>query len=140
MEEDETIEVDEDRFKRRGYWNKKVETKVKADFEEMKVKKEVMPTKLTQLETLDLFLKGKGIEEIAAARELTVNTVTDHLCFLVEKGLIKDISRLVDKKRQEKILSAIKKVGSDKLTPIKEELGDDFSWEEIKIVRAYSKK
>ena len=140
LEEDETIEVDEDRFKRRGYWNKKVETKVKADFEEMKVKKEVMPTKLTQLETLDLFLKGKGIEEIAAARELTVNTVTDHLCFLVEKGLIKDISRLVDKKRQEKILSAIKKVGSDKLTPIKEELGDDFSWEEIKIVRAYSKK
>ncbi|HTW96752.1 MAG TPA: helix-turn-helix domain-containing protein, partial [Candidatus Methylomirabilis sp.] len=69
-------------------------------------------------------------------RELTLNTIYEHLAFLVEKNLIKDISKLVNSKKQEKIIAAIKKVGADKLTPIKDELGDDYSWEEIKIARA----
>jgi ATP-dependent DNA helicase RecQ len=91
---------------------------------------------LTQLETLDLYIKGKGVAEIAAERELTENTIYGHLEFLIEKNLIKDINKLVDSKKQEKIFTAIKKVGAAKLTPIKDELGDDYSWEEIKIARA----
>lgn len=141
LEEGDDIEVDEDKRSRtKRFWGKRTEALPKTDFNDMKVKKEVMPTKLTQLETLDLFLKGNKIEEIAKTRDLTINTVTDHLCFLIEKGLIKNIDALVDKKKQTKILAAIKEVGVEKLTPIKEELGDDFSWEEIKITRAYSRK
>jgi hypothetical protein len=30
----------------------------------------------------------------------------------------------------------IKKIGMDKLTPIKDELGDNYSWDEIKLVMA----
>ena len=107
-----------------------------ADFDNIKVEKKTLSTKLTQLETLDLFTKGKSLAEIATARELTLNTIADHLVFLIEKGLIKNIDKLVEKKKQEKILAAIKKVGAEKLTPIKEELGDDYSWEDIKFVRA----
>jgi ATP-dependent DNA helicase RecQ len=109
---------------------------LKADFDEIKVEKKTLNTKLTQLETLDLYNKGKSVAEIAAERGLTENTIYGHLEFLVEKNLIKDINKLVDSKKQDKIFAAIKKVGAAKLTPIKDELGDDYSWEEIKLMRA----
>jgi ATP-dependent DNA helicase RecQ len=108
----------------------------KADFDNIKVEKKTLSTKLTQLETLDLYLKGRSILEIAKEREIQENTVYNHLEFLIEKGLIKDIDKLVDSKKQEKIFAVIKKVGTDKLTPIREELGEEYSWEEIKIARA----
>ncbi len=99
-------------------------------------KKNIMNTKLTQLETLDLYIKGCGIKEIAEKRGLTDGTVSEHLCFLIEKKLIKDIDKLVDKKKQERIKKAFKKIGADKLKPIKEELGDSCSYEEIKIIKS----
>jgi ATP-dependent DNA helicase RecQ len=107
-----------------------------ADFDDIKVEKKTLNTKLTQLETLDLFNKNYDPVAIAGARGVTVETVYNHLVFLIEKGLIKNIDKLVDAKKQDKIIAAIKKVGTEKLTPIKDELGDDYSWEEIKISRA----
>jgi len=118
---------------KRGFINRKKE---EVDFDGIKVEKKTLNTKLTQLETLELFNKKNIVEDIAKTRGLSLNTVYEHLSFLIEKGLIKDIDRLVDPKRQEKIISAIKKIGHEKLTPIREELGEEFSWEEIKIVRA----
>jgi ATP-dependent DNA helicase RecQ len=120
---------------RRGIYHAK-QNKELADFDGIKVEKKTLSTKLTQLETLDLFLKNYDPTAIAGARGLAVETIYNHLAFLIEKGLIKNIDKLVDAKRQEKIISAIKKVGAEKLTPIREELGEEFSWEEIKIVRA----
>jgi ATP-dependent DNA helicase RecQ len=103
-------------------------------------KKSGLSTKLTQLETLELFNHGKSIEKIAEARGITAGTVVGHLCFLIEKGLIKDIEKLVNSSRQNKIKAAIKEIGADKLTPIKEKLGDNFDWDEIKLVLASLKK
>ena len=71
-----------------------------------------------------------------AERVFTIGTIITHICFLVEKKLIKDIDKLVDEKKQEKIKEAIEKVGTDTLAPIKEELGDDITYDEIKIVRS----
>jgi ATP-dependent DNA helicase RecQ len=119
----------------RGVFTKR-DKPASADFDDIKVEKKTLSTKLTQLETLDLYNKGKSILEIAAEREINENTVYGHLEFLIEKGLIKNIDKLVDSKKQEKIFAVIKKVGADKLTPIKDELGDDYSWEEIKLTRA----
>ena len=107
-----------------------------ADFDDIKVEKKTLNTKLTQLETLDLYIKGQLVAEIAAERELTENTIYNHLEFLIEKGLIKEIDKLVDVKKQAKIMAAIKKIGFDKLTPLRDELGEDYSWEEIKLARA----
>jgi ATP-dependent DNA helicase RecQ len=135
-EENGDVHSESGRFKKYGFKKKKEE----ADFDEIKVEKKTLSTKLTQLETLDLFLKGKRIAEIAAEREMAENTIYGHLEFLIEKGLIKDINKLVDAKKQDKIFAAIKKVGADKLTPIKDHLGDDYSWEEIKLTRAKFKQ
>jgi ATP-dependent DNA helicase RecQ len=115
------------------FYNKKYE---ETNFSEIKVEKKTLNTKLTQLETLDLFNKNYEVAAIAGARGLTTNTIYEHLAFLVEKNLIKNIDKLVNSKKQDKIFAAIKKVGAVKLTPIKDELGDDYSWEEIKLARA----
>jgi ATP-dependent DNA helicase RecQ len=120
--------------RKKFYKNKKYEPS--ADFSEINVEKNTLSTKLTQLETLELYNKEYAVPEIASERGLKVNTIYDHLVFLIEKGLIKSIDKLVDVKKQEKILVAIKKAGINKLTPIKDELGDGYSWEEIKLVRA----
>jgi ATP-dependent DNA helicase RecQ len=99
-----------------------------------------LSTKLTQLETLELFNNGLSPAEIAQKRNLKPDTVVAHLCFLIEKKLIKNIDKLVSKNNQNKIQKAIKKVGSEKLTLIKEELGDDFGWDEIKLAVAFERK
>lgn len=95
-----------------------------------------LSTKLTQLETLELWNKGMSLEKIAKARQLAVGTVVGHLCFLVEKGLGVKIDKLVKPERQKKIMAAVKKVGADKLTPIREALGEEYSWDEIKLTLA----
>ena len=38
--------------------------------------------------------------------------------------------------RQEKIMAAVKTVGADRLTPIRQALGEEYSWDEIKLVLA----
>jgi ATP-dependent DNA helicase RecQ len=105
-----------------------------------KKKTNTLSTKLTQLETLELFNKGMSLEKIAEARELAINTIVGHLCFLIEKGLGVNIDKLVSSVKQKKILDAVKIVGAEKLTPIKEKLGDDFSWDEIKLTLAKMKR
>ncbi|MDP2708888.1 MAG: RecQ family ATP-dependent DNA helicase [bacterium] len=104
--------------------------------EKYKKKTSNLSTKLTQLETMELWNKGMSLEKIAEARELAVGTVMGHLCFLVEKGLGVNIDKLVKPERQKKIMAAIKAVGAEKLTPIREALGEDYSWDEIKLVLA----
>jgi len=127
-------------------YNKKKNSSFSSPFSNLENEKEnteseikktsLLSTKLTQLETLDLFVKGSNIDEIATARELATSTIAGHLLFLIEKKLIKNIDKLVPLKRQDKILKAIKELGPDKLTPIKESLGEEFDWDEIKFVIA----
>jgi len=112
----------------------------KVQVEEKHKKKTTnLSTKLTQLETLELWNKGMSLEKIAEARELAVGTIVGHICFLVEKGLGVNIDKLVKPERQKKITEAIKRAGADKLTLIREVLGEEYSWDEIKLVLAKTK-
>lgn len=90
-------------------------------------------TKLTQFTTQDFWQQGLSVEAIATKRDLTPQTIINHLCWLLEKKLPLDIIRLVPRDKQAKIMKAAAKLGADKLTPIKEELGDEFSFDEIKL-------
>lgn len=99
-------------------------------------KKDILDTKLTQLETLDLYKKGLEVDEIAKKRGFTKDTIVQHICFLIEKGLINDGQKLLDKHKMKKIEKTLKKTGGEKLKPVKEALGDDYTYEEIKITKA----
>lgn len=93
-------------------------------------------TKLTQLETLELYNKGYTPEGIAKERELKRSTVVDHICFLIRKGMIKEAEGLVPSSRRKKIEKAVERLGAEKLRPLKDELGEEVSYEEIKLVLA----
>ena len=95
-----------------------------------------LSTKLTQLETLDLYNKGMDIKEMAKKRNAQTGTIVQHLCYLIEKGLLVDVDKFVNKAKQNKIEKTIKKIGNKKLTSIKEIVGDDISFDEIKLVLA----
>ncbi|MFH1281450.1 MAG: RecQ family ATP-dependent DNA helicase, partial [Candidatus Omnitrophota bacterium] len=103
-------------------------------------KKSLLNTKLTQLETLELYNQGRSIEEMASARELKPETIVNHICFLFEKGVIKDIDKLVDKKVIAKVEKAVEKVGLDKLKPVYEELDGQVDYQDIKLAIAGFKK
>ncbi len=108
--------------------------------EKYKKKPNKLSTKLTQLETYELFNKGMKIEKIAEARGLAPSTIINHLSFIIEKGLPLEIDKLVKPIKQKKIIEIAKKIGGDKLKPIKEILGDEFSYDEIRLVLADLKR
>ena len=97
-------------------------------------------TKLTQLETFDLHNQGMSLSEMAQTRNVKPGTIIQHLCYLIEKNLDININKFVSQAKQKKISQAIKKVGDEKLTLIKEELGDDINWDEIRLMLAVMKK
>ncbi len=90
----------------------------------------------THLQTLELYQRGSSIAEIARARGMKDTTVGDHIIKLIECSYEIDIDRIVPLDRQTTIKTAIEKVGANLLNPIKTELGDEFTYEEIKLIRA----
>jgi ATP-dependent DNA helicase RecQ len=94
----------------------------------------------TQLMTLQYYQDGLSIEEIAKVRELTVGTIAEHLVRLLEAGQSIDIDRLVSPDKQRIILLAIARLGDRSSKTIKEELGDRYSYEEIKLVFAWKRR
>ena len=85
------------------------------------------------LQTLELFKAGMDIAGIASKRGFSKGTIETHLAELVLAGNIK-ISDLLSDERQAIITEAIHFAGMEKLNPIKEKLGDDFSYAEIRMV------
>ncbi|MEK6590367.1 MAG: DNA helicase RecQ [Nitrospinota bacterium] len=86
--------------------------------------------------TLEFCNKGMTLEEMAEKRGLTVSTIASHIEKLILSGEDISIDRFVRGEKQEIITKAIGNHGATTLKPIKEILGDDFSYEEIRLVRA----
>lgn len=89
----------------------------------------------TKLETYKLYQSGKTIAEIATARNLTAGTIEGHLAFYVEQGKIA-IADLVSKEKIILIEPLAKNFDGNSTTAIKEKLGNDVSYGEIKLVIA----
>ncbi len=90
----------------------------------------------TQQDTLDLHRQGLTIQQIANIRNLSSSTIITHIEKLILAGEIDSIDEWVDTHKQQAIQKAISDVGPDYLSPIKEKLGDDCMYNEIKLVRA----
>ena len=86
--------------------------------------------------SLKLFQSGKSVDEIAEIRALSVNTIELHLARYIPTGEV-NLDKLVEKKKAAKIVEAILKFGeSDSLTAIKEYLGAEYGYGEIRMVLA----
>jgi PIF1-like helicase/Helix-turn-helix domain/Helicase len=87
----------------------------------------------SQAESLALFKEGKTITEIASMRQLADSTVSGHLSTFVKTGEL-NVLDLLTEERVNIILPVVKEIGGDAVSPIKEILGDDFSFADIRIV------
>jgi ATP-dependent DNA helicase RecQ len=92
----------------------------------------------TKQQSCELFLEGKSIQEIAEIRGYSPITIEGHLAFYIEQGKL-PIEKFLEASRLSFIEKAIEQVGSERLTPIKERLGDDYSFSEIRYVVSYLK-
>ena len=87
----------------------------------------------TKMESLELFKSGKSVAEIAAIRNLAASTIENHLAFYIEKGKIKVIE-LVSQEKIQQIEKAIQLHGDLSLSVLKNELGEEISYGEIRLV------
>jgi ATP-dependent DNA helicase RecQ len=93
----------------------------------------------TALESFTLFRSGKTIAEVAAARGLATTTIEGHLSYYIYTGIM-NVSELVSADKMPAIKNAVESYGAEKLSPLKEVLGDNYSYGEIKAVIAWMRK
>ena len=93
----------------------------------------------TRLETLKQFLDGVSIEEISLVRHLAKSTIEGHLAECIGKGEL-DLEAVMPRENIEAIIPAIEKLGYTALAPVKEALGDRFSFSELRMVAQHIKK
>ena len=87
-------------------------------------------------ETIQLIEEGKTLDEIATIRGRRRSTIVSLVSDLVERGLLEFQESWVGADRQRKIEAAAAEVGSDTLTPIKNIMPQDFTYDEIRLVVA----
>ncbi|MBC7864560.1 MAG: helix-turn-helix domain-containing protein [Bacteroidia bacterium] len=101
---------------------------------EKKTKKEKGPP--SNEKSYLLFKEGKSVSEIAAERGMTVSTIEGHLAQFVAMGQL-DASLLVSKEKMQKVISVSTTLKTLQMAEIKKELGDEFTYGEIKMALAW---
>lgn len=93
----------------------------------------------TALESYNLFRSGKSVADIAGFRGLSPVTIEGHLSVYVYNGSIQ-LEELVPADKISVIKDAVESYGAETLSPLKEVLGDNYSYGEIKAVIAWMRK
>jgi ATP-dependent DNA helicase RecQ len=93
----------------------------------------------TFTETLNLYKSGLSIAEIAHERKLSPMTIESHLCQFVQSGEM-DIAEFVAENKMAPIKDAIESYGYERLAPLKEILGEDYTYTEIKAMVAWMQR
>jgi ATP-dependent DNA helicase RecQ len=89
---------------------------------------------LTHEITLQGIQQGLSLEEIAQRRSLTLGTIQSHVTKLIESGQKLSLAAILSEEKYQRIRAAIQQVGIGRLTPIKQVLPDEISFEEIRMV------
>ncbi len=93
-----------------------------------------LPKQSTYDKTLELYDEGLSIDEIALARDLTKDTVVNHLIKLNEKRKIIELEKLISKKVVEKVKVAVKELEpAEGLKQIFDFLGGEVEYFQIRI-------
>jgi uncharacterized protein YpbB len=89
----------------------------------------------TKEETYKLLLAGNDIESIAKQRSLAVGTIESHLAYYVTKGKL-DAARFVSAEKMTSITTVLKTLNTMQFGPIKNALGDEYSYSDIRFAVA----
>ena len=95
-------------------------------------KVEKAPKVDTKEVSLEMLKSGKTLAEIALERKMVIGTIEGHLAYYVAKHEVsaKDI---LGKRKLDNILKAIQDLKTLQMNPIREHLGRDYTFGEIKI-------
>ena len=99
-------------------------------------KRKRKPEKNTKELSFELFQQGKTISEIAAERSLVETTIEAHLAHFVAQGKI-DITHFVDGEKIDPALQAAKALDTQHLKPIKEVLGGEYTYSDLRFIMAH---
>jgi hypothetical protein len=90
----------------------------------------------TKETSFNLYKQGKTPIEIAKERGMALTTIEGHLAHYVSLGMI-PVGQFVSKEKFDAIIECAKKLeGDNLLTPVKLELGEDYSYAEIRFALA----
>jgi hypothetical protein len=89
--------------------------------------------------SLELYKEGRSIADIAARRGLAKTTIESHLAAFIPTGEI-DVKELVPEHKISVIMETIEKNGDLALNPLKDRLGNDYSFGEIRAVLKYKER
>lgn len=87
-------------------------------------------------ETYRLWQQNKAPDEISQLRKLTRSTVLNHLEVLILEGRAVDLSRIVPSDKAALIREALIRAEGNRLSSVKELLGDAATYDEIRLVKA----
>ncbi|MCH8309389.1 MAG: helix-turn-helix domain-containing protein, partial [Chloroflexi bacterium] len=89
-------------------------------------------------ETRKLAGQGMSLPEIAEHRQLSKSTIISHIARLLKSGERSWIENLLPAQpRIDAIKSAFDQHGYNLLSPVREFLGEDYTYDELRLVRAY---
>ncbi len=92
----------------------------------------------THIATKQLLEQGRSLAKVATERGLSLRTVVGHVEKLVADGEDVDLGPLLPASdRLEAIQQALDRSGTTALAPVKAMLGKDYTYEEIRLVRAF---
>ncbi|MFV5694156.1 helix-turn-helix domain-containing protein [Flavobacterium sp. LB3P122] len=93
------------------------------------------PKKSTVQETYELWLEKNSVAEIAAIRKLTIQTIDGHLVRLIQAGTIA-ITDVLPEDKLEGLAEAFRGYKEESLNNLKEQVGEKFTWDELKMFKA----
>ena len=90
----------------------------------------------TKTVSFNLFQEGLSVGQVAKKRGLVNGTIEGHLAFFAGEGRL-EIDKALSAKKRETIEEKLEGMKDSSFGEIKQALGDDFSYGEIKIVQAH---
>ena len=121
----ELIEEEEDDFDPYQYLPKSKKAKLKS----------TLPKKSTVQETYELWQQKKSVQEIAKIRVLTTQTIYGHLGKLIQAGTI-ILSDVLPEDKISELSKAFEGYNEDSLNALKEQVGNQFTWEELRLFKS----
>ena len=88
-------------------------------------------------QTRQLVEQGLLLDEVARQRGRSISTIVVHLERLLQEGSDIDLRPLLPPDRFEQIRSAFKQTGGTTISAVKDILGDDYAYEESRVVQLY---
>ncbi len=91
---------------------------------------------LSTKKTYNFWRQGRSLEEIATIRNLKVATIEDHFVEIALREKDFSIEMFVEKEKIDKVIKVIEALQTRKLRVLKQAVGEDISYFEVRLVLA----